>query len=101
PAVECSERLRATLETTFGQGGRGLEVDPCRDDVHQHVRAGARPELTGPRGPLVRWRVEPGGTVAFEIVGERLDPDLDLAATAVHPVHEVGQARGGDGVVGA
>ena len=47
--VERRERLRVALEPALGARRRRLHVDPCGRDVHEHVRAGARPHLARPR----------------------------------------------------
>ena len=55
-AVERGQRLRVSLEEPLGASGGDLDVHPRGRDVHQHVRAGAGPELARPAAGGCRRR---------------------------------------------
>ena len=97
--MERRQRLGVPLEAALGARRSGLEIDPRRDDVHQHVGARPGPELAIPGGRLAR-RSRVLLAVPVEVLGQRGQPDLDIAVARVHELDEVRQHRRGDGVIG-
>ena len=96
-AMQGRQRLRVAFQQPLRAGAGCLQVDAGGDDVHQHVRASAGPELARPFGHRAGRIVDVG---PCRVLRERLEPDHDVAAGRIDALDQVREARRRDGMVG-
>ena len=84
--MQRGQRLGVPLEQAFDPTAGGLQIDPGRADAHQHVRPGAGAQLASPMPgrPVV-------GLGSGDIVGQRLEADLDPRIVLIRGVNEIGE----------